>query len=100
MIFVLKGATFTNKIGTINIDSGTVTPPPAPNTYTITYKYMCGSTSIKAATTEVVNAGVTKTFSTSNAPAINGYTVSSVSPTSATIDKNTTVTYNYTANAV
>lgn len=72
----------------------------APITYyTITYKYMSGSTEIKTATTEQVAAGTTKTFSTSNAPAISGYTVSSVSPTSATITGNITVTYNYAANS-
>ena len=81
--------------------SASVTPPPSggDTKYTITYQYMCNGTSIKTATTEQVSAGTTKTFSTSSAPAITGYTVSSVSPTSATIDKNTTVTYNYTANA-
>ena len=67
--------------------------------YTITYQYMCNGTSIKTATTEQVSAGTTKTFSTSNAPAVSGYTVSSVSPTSATINSNTTVTYTYTANS-
>lgn len=64
-------------------------------TYTITYKYMSGSTEIKAATTETVSAGTSKTFSINNAPSISGYTVSSVSPTSATINSNTTVTYYY-----
>ena len=67
--------------------------------YTITYQYMCNGTSIKTATTEQVTAGTTKTFSTSSAPVITGYTVSGVSPTSATINSDTTVTYNYTANS-
>lgn len=67
--------------------------------YTITYQYKCNGSSIKTATTEQVTAGTTKTFSTSSAPAITGYTVSSVSPTSATIDRDITVTYNYTANS-
>ena len=63
--------------------------------YTITYQYMCNGSSIKTATTEQVSAGTTKIFSTSSAPAITGYTVSSVSPTSATIDRDITVTYTY-----
>lgn len=76
------------------------TPDPDTTNYTITYKYMSGSTSIKTQTTEQVPAGTTKTFSTSGAPAIDGYTVSSVSPSGQqTINSNITVTYNYTANA-
>lgn len=71
--------------------------PDTPTSYTITYKYMSGSTSIKTQTTEQVPAGTTKTFSTSSAPVINGYTVSSVSPSGQqTINSNITVTYNYT----
>jgi hypothetical protein len=37
MIFVLKGATFNNKIGTIDIDSGIVTPTPTPPTVNISF---------------------------------------------------------------
>lgn len=69
--------------------------------YTITYKYMSGSTEVKTQTTEQVTAGTTKTFSTSNAPSVSGYTCSSVSPSGQqTINSDITVTYNYTANAV
>lgn len=76
-----------------------ITDPTPDGTYTITYKYMSGSTEIKTATTETVTAGTTKTFSTSGAPTISGYTISSVSPSGAqTINANTTVTYTYTAN--
>lgn len=70
--------------------SGTVT-------YTITYKYQSGGVDIQTATTETVTAGTSMTFSTSNAPTITGYTVSKVSPTSATINSDTTVIYTYTA---
>lgn len=66
-----------------------------PTNYTITYKYMCGSTEIQTATIETVTAGTTKTFNINNAPVISGYTANSVSPTSATINANTTVTYTY-----
>jgi hypothetical protein len=69
--------------------------------YTITYKYMSGSTEIKTATTEQVAAGTTKNFSIASASSISGYTCSSVSPSGQqTINSNITVTYNYTANAV
>lgn len=67
--------------------------------YTITYNYKNTSgTVIKTATTETnVKYGTVKTFSTSNAPAISSYTIQSVSPTSATITGNITVTYTYKA---
>jgi hypothetical protein len=42
-----------------------------------------------------VESGTRKTFSTANAATIDGYTVSSVSPTSATITGNISVTYTY-----
>ena len=61
---------------------------------------MCNGQSIESDTTETVVEGTVKTFSTTNAKAINGYTVSSVSPTSATITNNITVTYSYTANVI
>ena len=83
------------------VATGTANPPSGGTTYTITYEYKDTSGNIlQASTTESVPAGTNMTFSASNAPAIDGYTVSSVSPTSATIDKNITVTYTYTANAV
>lgn len=81
-------------VGTSYVGTGT----PETTYYTITYQYMCNGTSIKTATTEQVTAGTTKTFSTSGAPVITGYTISGVSPTSATVTGNTTVTYTYTAN--
>ena len=73
--------------------------PSQSSYYTITYNYKNTSgTVIKTATTETnVKYGTVKTFSTSNAPAISGYTIQSVSPTSATITSNTTVTYTYAA---
>lgn len=102
-----SGSTFGDSgVSSINVTvigavSSEPTPPSGGDTkYTITYQYMCNGSSIKTATTEQVIAGTSMTFSTSNAPAITGYTVSSVSPTSATITGNTTVTYTYTANAV
>ena len=74
--------------------------PDEPTYYTITYKYVDGSgNSIATQTTETVESGTQKTFSTSNAATVNGYTVSSVIPTSATITSNITVTYTYTANS-
>lgn len=64
--------------------------------YTITYKFMCGSTEIRSSTTETVNKGTQKTFSTSEAPTIVGYTVSSVSPSGLqTINSDITVIYSY-----
>lgn len=72
--------------------------PEESTYYTITYKYVDSSgATIKANTTETVVAGTIKTFSTSNAAAINDYTVSSVSPQSATVNTNITVTYTYIA---
>lgn len=65
--------------------------------YTITYKYMSGSTSIKTQTTEQVTAGTVMTFSASGAPSVSGYVCTSVSPSgSQTINSDTTVTYYYT----
>ena len=81
--------------------SGGSDTPVNPTKYTITYKYMSGSTSIKTQTTEEVTAGTTRTFSTSGAPSVSGYTCTSVSPSGQqTINSNITVTYYYTANAV
>lgn len=68
--------------------------------YTITYRYLCDGQSIKTSTTEKVTSGTYKTFNTNNAPLIDGYTVLSVSPTSATINSNTTVTFTYKKNVV
>lgn len=64
--------------------------------YTITYKYMSGSTEIKTATTEQVAAGTTKNFSISGASRIDGYTINSVSPNGEqVINGNITVIYSY-----
>lgn len=72
--------------------------PETPATYTVTYVYVdSNGATVKTSTTETVTAGTSMTFNTSNAPAVSGYAVSSVSPTSATINSNTTVTYYYTA---
>lgn len=73
--------------------------PVTPTTYTITYVYVDASgATIKADTTETVAAGTVKSFTTSDAPTIDDYTVNSVSPTSATVDSDIIVTYYYTAN--
>ena len=104
----VNGNTITVAIGSVtgnvivNVPTKSVVEvPDTPTTYTITYKYVdsTGAT-IKADTTETATAGTTKNFSTSDAAIINGYTVSTVSPTSATINSNTTVTYTYTVNSV
>lgn len=50
---------------------------------------------IKESTSEVVLGETLKTFSTSDAPSIDGYTIYSVSPTEATINKDLTVIYTY-----
>lgn len=67
--------------------------------HTITYKYVdsTGAT-IKADATETVATGTQKTFSTSDAPTIDGHTISSVNPTSTTVNGDITVTYTYTVN--
>lgn len=88
--------------GTVYITVPTASTSSGEETtyYTITYNYVdSNGATIQTSTTEQVVAGTSKTFTTSNAPSIEGYTVSSVSPTSATINSNTTVTYTYTANA-
>ena len=71
-----------------------------PVEYTITYRYLCDGQSIKTSTTEKVTSGTYKTFNINNAPLIDGYTVLSVSPTSATINSDTTVTFTYKKNVV
>lgn len=64
--------------------------------YTITYKYVDASgTTVKPSTTESVAAGTNKTFTTANAPTVSGYKINSVSPTTATVVSNITVTYIY-----
>lgn len=85
------------KVPTVNTSTGEEDGGSTETTsYTVTYKYVDGSgNTIKASTTESVTAGTSKTFSTSAAPAISGYTVSSVSPTGATINSDTIVTYTY-----
>jgi lysophospholipase L1-like esterase len=85
MIITLKGADFSlNNIGALLVH------------YTITYKYVdSDGKTIKPSTTESVAAGTSKTFTISDAPTINGYTINSVSPTSVNINSNTTVIYTY-----
>ena len=62
--------------------------------HTITYRYLDeNDVSIKADATEEVYAGTVKDFS--SAPAISGYDFVSVSPTSATVNEDLTVTYSY-----
>lgn len=84
----------------INIVANSESEEEEPVYYTITYKYVDSSgNTIGANTTEQVLAGTSKTFNTSGAIGIDGYTISSVSPTSATVNSNITVTYTYTVNA-
>lgn len=92
MIIYIKGATFDTNIGTVEPYTGGSTT----TYYKITYKYVDSSgNTIKPSTTQSVAAGTAKTFSISGAPNIAGYTISSVSPESATINANTDVTYTY-----
>lgn len=89
--------TQTGEITVTGDETITVTLVKIPE-YTITYVYrnMDGA-DIKDSTSEVVQKGTSKTFSTSDAPIIEGYTIESVNPTSATItDKDITVVYRYT----
>lgn len=64
--------------------------------YTITYKYISESGQLlRVSTTEKVDEGTFKEFSIDNAPEIEEYKIKEVSPTSATISGNTTVSYIY-----
>ena len=86
----------------ITVSGAKYTPPTVEptQTYKITYKYMSDSTKLQNETEEQVPAGTKKTFSIQNAPSFTNYTCTSVDPSGEkTIDKDTTVTYNYTANA-
>ena len=86
----------TISVPTINTSTG----EEETKNYTITYKYVDSSgNEIATATTETVTAGTVKTFSTTNAQTIDGFTVNSVTPQSTTVNSNITVTYTYTANA-
>ena len=90
-------ANVTIKVPTINTSTGEEEEPEITQ-HTITYKYQSSGVDIKTSTTEKVIHGTVKTFSTSEAPNISGYTVSSVTPTSATITSDITVIYNYSVN--
>jgi hypothetical protein len=75
---------------------GGETPEPVVK-YTITYKYVdTNGNTVKANTAEQVAEGSKKTFTINNAPTVEGYTISSVNPTNATITGNITVVYTYT----
>ncbi len=67
-----------------------------PATYTVTIKCVSGDSTIKTETKENIEAGK-HTFS---APSVNGYTVSGSSSQEVSIEKDTTVTFNYTKNEV
>lgn len=68
---------------------------PSITYHTITYNYVDGDgNTIKEPTTEKVISGTVKTFT--NAPAISGYSFSSVDTESATVTSDMTVTYVYT----
>lgn len=78
----------------------TVTLAKIPE-YTITYVYRnMNGVAIKDSTSEVVLGETLKTFSTSDAPIIDGYTIHSVSPSEATINKDLTVIYTYSTDGV
>lgn len=68
--------------------------------YTVTYKYVdtTGAT-ISPDTTKRVLSGTSISLTTANAPNIMGFTPKSVSPTSVTVSKNTTITFTYEADA-
>ena len=68
--------------------------------YTVTYKYVdtTGAT-ISPDTTKRVLSGTIISLTTANAPNIMGFTPKSVSPTSVTVSKNTTITFTYEADA-
>lgn len=68
---------------------------PSAKEYIITYKYLCDGVHIKADDTETVEEGITKIFDLANATELDGYEVSNVSPKSATINSDITVTYEY-----
>ena len=74
--------------------------PVEPTYYTITYNYVNDSgVTIRTSTTESVVSGTQMIFSTTMAPTMGGYTISSVSPTNAIITNNITVTYIYTVSS-
>ena len=68
--------------------------------YTVTYKHVdtTGAT-ISPDTTKRVLSGTIISLTTANAPNIMGFTPKSVSPTSVTVSKNTTITFTYEADA-
>lgn len=103
-VFVVKAkadgyedSDYSNEVTYTVTESGGSTP----TNYTITYNYVdSNGATINASTTETVVAGTSKTFTASDAPTIDGYTISNVSPTSAVINSNTVVTYIYTVDGV
>lgn len=92
--------TQTGEVKVTGSETITVTLAKIPE-YTITYVYrnMKGA-AIKDSTSEVVLGETLKTFSTSDAPIIDGYTIHSVSPSEATINKDLTVIYTYSTDGV
>lgn len=73
---------------------------PADAYYTVTYKYVdTGGATISPDTTKRVLSGTIISLTTANAPNIMGFTPKSVSPTSVTVSKNTTITFTYEADA-
>lgn len=97
---VIYNENITGNIMISVVTEGSAVEPDEPTNYTITYKYMSDNTEIKTATTETITAGSSKTFSISNAPDIDGYTVNSVVPDGEQdINSNLTVIYYYTVNS-
>lgn len=96
---IIDGTKINGNIFISVVTSGGVIEPEVKY-WTITYNYVDeNGNQIADPTTEQVMDGTVKTFLISGAQGIDGYTINSVSPTSATINRNTTVTYNYTANS-
>jgi hypothetical protein len=92
--------TQTGEVKVTGSETITVTLAKIPE-YTITYVYRnMNGVAIKDSTSEVVLGETLKTFSTSDAPIIDGYTIHSVSPSEVTINKDLTVIYTYSTDGV
>lgn len=64
--------------------------------YTVTYEYRdTNGNIVNGATTKRVLSGTTFTLSTSDAPSITGYTISTVSHTNVTVNSDITITFTY-----
>ncbi len=99
---VSSGITITGNTVTIDIASVTgniLIKVPTEVIYTVTYRYIdLNGAIIKDDDTETVVAGTYKEFTTEDAPTIDGYTVSFITPAIVTVNSNTTVIYTYASN--